>query len=196
MKRLIVTLIILVGVLACSKEDDSIERMEQCEVPLSEKAGNAVDLGLSVLWAEDNLGGRFAWGETESKTYFSEYGYEYCVDGAYVEIGRTITGSKYDAARINWGGKWRMPTEREFRELFDKCEWYDYGNGTIKATGPNGNYIYFKEEKMISQNSGYWTADQFGNYPDYAWGAAISWNCFTQGLGKPSGLLIRPVMDK
>lgn len=58
------------------------------------------------------------------------------------------------------------------------------------------NHIYFKEEKMISQNSGYWTADQFGNYPDYAWGAAVSWNCFTQGMGKPNGLLIRPVMDK
>ena len=90
MKRLIFTLTILVCILACNKEDDGIVRMEQCEVPLSEYAGNAIDLGLSVLWAEDNLGGRFAWGETESKSYFSEKGYEYYLDNPALSIWQKV----------------------------------------------------------------------------------------------------------
>ena len=30
-----------------------------------------------------------------------------------------------DAAHVNWGGGWRMPTKEEFAELFEKCEWAD-----------------------------------------------------------------------
>ena len=26
-----------------------------------------------------------------------------------------------DAANVNWGGKWRMPTTREFEELVELC---------------------------------------------------------------------------
>lgn len=180
----------------CGGEDPQAERMEQMEVALSDRAGEAVDLGLSVLWADKNVAGRFAWGEVESKSYFSELGYLYCNEGVYEEIGKNISGSKYDAARMLWGGKWRMPTEKEFRELIDKCRIEDNGGGSLKVTGPNGNYVYLKEENIITGNSGYWTASQFGNNTGFSWAAAMSWNCFTQGIAKYSGLLIRPVMDK
>ena len=29
----------------------------------------------------------------------------------------------YDAARYNWGGRWRLPTEAEWQELADNCRW-------------------------------------------------------------------------
>lgn len=185
-----------IAFVGCEMEDPQAPRMEQVEVELTDRAGEAVDLGLSVLWADDNVAGRFAWGEVESKSYFSELGYQYCENGTYIEIGKNITGSKYDAARMLWGGKWRMPTEKEFLELLDKCDTEDNGRGSIKVTGPNGNYIYFKEEKMITGNSGYWTATQFGSNAGFSWAAAMSWNCFTQGIAKYNGLLIRPVMDR
>lgn len=97
MKKLVYLLAIATMVCACGEKEDAQEpRMEQVEVELSERAGEAVDLGLSVLWASDNVAGRFAWGEVESKSYFSELGYQYCDEGTYVEIGKNITGSKYD----------------------------------------------------------------------------------------------------
>lgn len=195
MKKLVYLLAIATVVCACEKADAEESRMEQAEVELSDRAGEAVDLGLSVLWAEDNVAGRFAWGEIESKSYFSELGYQYCEEGSYVEIGKNITGSKYDAARMLWGGKWRMPTEKEFLELLDKCELEDNGRGAVKVTGPNGNYVYFHEGPLVL-GVGYWTATQFGSNTGYSWAAAMSWNCFTQGIVKYEGLYIRPVMDK
>ena len=59
-----------------------------------------VDLGLSVNWATCNLG--------------AELPEEY---GDYYAWG--------DAAHVNWGDGWRMPTKEEFAELFEKCDWAD-----------------------------------------------------------------------
>ena len=44
-----------------------------------------------------------------------------------------------DAAFVNWGGNWRMPTETEMRELIDNCTWTwqaDYNN-----SGKNGYLV-------------------------------------------------------
>ena len=30
---------------------------------------------------------------------------------------------EHDAARVHWGGEWRMPTFKEFKNLIDKCDW-------------------------------------------------------------------------
>lgn len=142
--------------------------------PLKHKA--QVDLGLSVLWADCNVGAdrpeeygaRFAWGETSQKTYYSGTNYKYM--RAYKDVNKWWY-SKYipfrdnsndpfkdgknkldpddDAARVNWGGKWRTPTKEEFAELFSMCEWTeDSVNGvkgyrlTSKVPGYTQNHIF------------------------------------------------------
>ena len=113
-----------------------------------------VDLGLSVNWADWNVGATspeedgdyFAWGETSPKSgKYVESTYRYHDGSSYIHIGRNISGTQYDAARANWGGSWRMPTEEECEELRDKCTWtwttYNGVNG-MKVTGPNGNSIF------------------------------------------------------
>ena len=108
-----------------------------------------VDLGLSVLWADCNVGAdrpeeagaRFAWGETAPKTYYSDYNYKYKknYDNMYWWYFKYSVGDQYDeapfmdgkkrlekdddAAHVNWGGKWRTPTKEEYVELFEKCDW-------------------------------------------------------------------------
>lgn len=114
---------------------------------------HAVDLGLSVLWADMNVGATspeefgdyYAWGETSAKDFYSYYdasSYKYYVDSEYQNIGEDISGTKYDAAYVKWGGKWRMPTYAEIQELNEKCTWtYDWNKSYNQVTGPNGNSI-------------------------------------------------------
>lgn len=116
--------------------------------------GDYVDLGLSVKWASCNLGastpagkgGYYAWGETSTKTEYSEKNYAYYKEGSgYTDIGENIAGTQYDAATVNLGKDWRMPTEEEVQELCEKCT-FTYGEvDGVKgyyATGKNGNSIF------------------------------------------------------
>ena len=102
----------------------------------------AVDMGLSVKWAACNVGASapwetgdyYAWGETEVKGNYSWSTYEwgtgtdhitkYCTQEANGNVdGLTRLKGCDDAARINMGGAWRMPTEAELLELLYGCYW-------------------------------------------------------------------------
>jgi hypothetical protein len=118
-------------------------------------AGQVVDLGLSVFWASCNLGAEspeeygdyYAWGETKPKTSYTETNYAYYDDNLkqYTDIGVNISGTQYDAATVNLGGDWRMPTKDEMEELIDNCTWewiQTNGKNGFKVTGKNGNSIF------------------------------------------------------
>lgn len=117
-----------------------------------------VDLGLpsGLLWATCNVGADtpescgdyFAWGETRPKTTYnwSTYKYvngtswedpqltKYCSNPDYGYEGftdnLTILLSEDDAATVNWGSDWRIPTIEEWQELYD--------NTTVTWTTQNG----------------------------------------------------------
>ena len=126
-----------------------------------------VDLGLSVKWATCNIGAdstwyggaHFEWGEVEPRQWgdskenkycaccsgitkyctIAKYGYNGLVDD------KIILDAEDDAATINWGGRWRMPTKEEFDELCDNCTFeLQTLNGEIgyKVIGKNGNFIF------------------------------------------------------
>ncbi|MBQ6062239.1 MAG: hypothetical protein IJK87_01245 [Prevotella sp.] len=128
----------------------------------------AVDLGLSVRWASANLGARtetengyfIAWGELTPKQGRYEWGnYKFCKEAGEGAFTKYVTDSEWgevdgktrldledDAAHAFMGGSWRMPTPEEFQELVDNCTFENVslnGHTVMKATGPNGNYIYF-----------------------------------------------------
>ncbi len=118
-------------------------------------AGQVVDLGLTVYWASCNLGAEapeeygdyFAWGETKPKRIYTEENYSYYDTSSYqyTDIGENIAGTPYDAATVNLGNDWRMPTRQEIKELIDNCtwEWTTISNiNGYKITGKNGNSIF------------------------------------------------------
>ena len=132
-----------------------------------------VDLGLpsGLLLATCNVGANspeaygdyFAWGETETK---SEYTEENSV--TYGRQMNDISGNaQFDAATANWGDGWRMPTKAEMQELLEKCtfEWTTE-NGVYgqNVTGPNGNSIFLPA-------SGECLGESFSNcgYSTYSW---------------------------
>lgn len=129
------------------------------------KVGKAVDLGLSVKWADMNVGADspeeyglyYAWGETELKAEYNWSTYKWC-NGSYDTQTKYCTSSSYgtvdnktvldpedDVAHVKWGGSWRMPTKAEQDELRTQCTWtWTTQNGVYgrKVTGPNGNSIF------------------------------------------------------
>ena len=126
----------------------------------SEAGYNYVDLGLTsgTKWATANVGAKtpqdygnyYAWGETTTKeTYnLSTYldgnmsSYSDCGTDKDARKGVTdIAGTQYDAARANWGGKWRMPTKVQQDELINECYWV----WTENYNGSNAKgYIVYK----------------------------------------------------
>ena len=133
----------------------------------------AVDLGLSVRWASANIGARseteygyfISWGELVPKqTYYDWENYKFCkevyeANRDYSKFSKYVTDSKWgevdgktrldledDAAHAFLGGDWHIPTPEEFQEFVDNCIFENVtlnGKTVMKATGPNGNYIYF-----------------------------------------------------
>ena len=104
-----------------------------------------VDLGLpsQLKWAKCNIGANseeeaglyFQWGDTqgytaeqvgdgEGKKYFDWDDYKFSIDGSernfskYNESDRKVVlDSEDDAAHVNMGGNWRMPTKEDLVEL-------------------------------------------------------------------------------
>jgi len=115
-----------------------------------------VDLGLSVKWASCNVGASFPedygdyfdWGNPTPNYSGNHYAIDWSMSelrsSGFIGSGGYLTAS-HDAATVNWGSSWRMPTSDEINELVDKCTWsWTIQNGVkgYKVTGPNGNSIF------------------------------------------------------
>ena len=152
-------------------------------------AGAVVDLGLSVYWCSCNVGAEapeeygdyFAWGETKPKNEYTQNNYSYYNSNTatYTNIGDDISGTEYDAATMNLGSDWRMPTMDEFQELLDKCTWewaQINGMNGYKVTAENGNSIFIPAagfqiqgyNQMTGSQLYYWTSNQ-GNENGFAY---------------------------
>jgi hypothetical protein len=152
-----------------------------------------VDLGLpsGTLWATCNVGASspeeygdyFAWGETAIKEVYDWSTYKlcdgrdstltkYCTDGACgVVDNKTELEPEDDAAYVNWGPTWRMPTMDQLLELKDVCSWQraemNGVNGAL-VTGPNGNTVFFP---LAGARNGS-EFERVGNYV-YFWSTAL-----------------------
>ena len=139
-----------------------------------------VDLGLpsGKLWATCNIGATspemigdyFAWGETNTKEEYSKDTYNHYGKN----IGENISGTEYDAAHVQWGGEWCMPTYSEFSEMTAKCTWkvsFINGNKCFVGTAPNGNSITIPACGWINvynnnsaEDGAYWCSNSSGTY--------------------------------
>lgn len=117
-----------------------------------------VDLGLpsGTLWATSNVGASEPW---EVGDEFNWYGDKVEANG-YPDM-TNISGTKYDAARKNWGGDWRVPTVEELAELVDNTEYKETEMNGVKGgefTAKNGNSIFISFENFDSSYFDLWTA--------------------------------------
>lgn len=133
----------------------------------SENGHEWVDLGLpsGTKWATTNIGAEtpeaygdyFAWGETEtynSSSYkFGPPLTKYCTNTGYgrnnFKDDKIVLEESDDAASVNWGDKWRMPTIDELEELINQkhCIWrwttINDVYGYLVTSKENGASIFF-----------------------------------------------------
>ena len=197
---------------------------------------SAVDLGLSVKWANANMGAGseedygdyYAWGETQTKSNYDWGTYKWCM-GSYQTLTKYCTSSYYgyngldgktvldpedDAAHVNLGGAWRMPTEAEWTELMANCTWTwtnDYnGTGvsgrivTSKKKGyenksiflPAAGYRYNTYLHAAGSYGYYWSSSLEVGTPSGAWHVYFSSGyVYWDGYNRSYGQSVRPVTE-
>ena len=192
-----------------------------------------VDLGLSVKWATFNVGATkpeeygdyFAWGETDSKEDYSWLTYKWCNGGLmaltkyctsndqWYGVGspdnKTVLVPEDDAASLNWGSNWRMPTDEEWTELRENCTcaWTDNYNETgiagLVVTASNSNGIFlpasgWREDPAdlsgVGSDGFYWSSSLNESSPSNAWFIYFGTSGFRRyDFTRRSGYSIRPV---
>ena len=199
-----------------------------------------VDMGLSVFWGTCNVGakspeqkgGLYAWGETETKICydFSTYKWgdnssskitKYCSssntsmwynyeEGVNEPDNLLLLEPSDDVAHVKLGGKFRMPTYVEWKELCGMCSFKltslngQLGYSVISHV--NGEQIFLPYSGRISG-----TKRELVDERGYYWLPSISDGGAAQyvrlymgidiylnggGIGRPGGLSIRPVCEK
>ncbi len=178
-------------------------RWASCNVgaEIPEDYGNYYAWGEIVGYdeADENNKKNYAYNTQTSyvKTYYNWSTYKYC-DGNSTTLTKYCTKDDFgivdekltlelmdDAAHINMGGRWRMPTHTEWSELQAHCRWdWITQNGVkgCKVTGPNGNSIFlpacgYRYESGVTHvgvDGYYWSSTLDGSYPNRAWRARFN----------------------
>ncbi len=216
-----------------AREKAEQERLAREEAEREDREG--VDLGLpsGTLWATRNVGASspedygdyFAWGETKGyksgKRDFSWSTYKwcagdidkqtkYCNDRRYGKKGFTDNKTELDleddAAYVNWGSQWRMPSLDQINELRSHCTWtwtqLNGVNGYRVTSKTNGNSIFLPAAGWCNDTSlygagfsgYYWSRTLGASYPYCAYhqdfgSGYVDWSNFSRHNGQS----VRPV---
>ena len=205
-----------------------------CAVSVKEASSisipEAVDLGLSVKWASFNLGANkpeeygnyYAWGETEPKVDYSWSTYKWSKNGTYNSLTKYCSNAQYgsngftdgkkkldiedDAARVNLGDSWRMPTTVEVKELLESSittiSWTTVNGvkGMRITSKTTNNSILLpaagncKGESFVSQgNTGFYVSSVLPADDIHAWLYLLASTSVTVSTDRCYGFTIRPV---
>ena len=133
----------------------------------------AVDLGLSVKWANCNIGstcigdkgGLYGWGDASGNILVEDY---YLKDK---EVPVNIAKTEFDIVTMNLGKDWSLPTIDDWKELIKTCKWEWISNSLIKGyivTGLNEEKIflpmagrrYGKDVCFADKYGYYWSSER------------------------------------
>ena len=153
---------ISMSLVACNNDDN-----EESPEVIDRSPAQAIDLGLpsGTLWASCNVGATkpeeygdyFAWGETKPKSEYSLSTYKWC-NGSVERLTKYCNDKRFgnnglmdnkteldledDAAYVNWGSNWRMPSFAQIKELINNCTWE-----WMTVNGVNGDEVKSKKNQ-------------------------------------------------
>ena len=187
------------------------------------KHPHMIDLGLpsGTLWACCNVGASkpeeygnyYAWGETSPKSVYSWSTYKwcsglydtqtkYCTKSSYGSVdNKTTLDSSDDAATVNWGTPWCMPSSAQIDELL-QCSSSWTSQGGVKGrkfNGKNGGTLFLpaagERFEETWNGGGYWSSSLDKYSPSYAYCLGFDedmagWNSSIRACGRS----VRPVI--
>ena len=195
---------------------------------VSSEEAIAVDMGLpsGTLWCDRNVGAKFpedygaffSWGNTDPHYPNRDNmdwgddddGFDYSFDSDTYEktAGYKLEGNidmAHDAARVNMGEPWQMPTEEQIKELFDNCDrvrkTINGINGYLVTSKINGNAVFFPASGL-GDGSSWNIRGSLGFYWSSSWTSARNarYLLFSSGGVYPQntstryrGFAVRPV---
>jgi len=163
-----------------------------------------------LTWKEGKEAGyswasyRWCMGEYNTLTKYcsnSEYGYNGFTDN------KTVLDLEDDAAYVNLGGSWRMPTDAEWTELRENCTWTwttQNGVGGRLVTGSNGNSIFLPAAGYrggtslydVGSDGDYWSSSLFTSLSSLAWYEGFNSSSVYRGSSsRYYGRSVRPVCE-
>ncbi len=217
MKDLLIIMAVVLLVASCNKG-------AKTDISDAKKHHDYVDLGLSVYWSTTNIGADketdygdfFAWGENKVKDYYDDCTYKYRIEDVEMFGHQFYRYTKYvtnensrddlydnklelddedDAAIVLWKEKWRMPTEKEFKELLDKrnCFWEWYPVGNSKFDGVAGFKVTsriegYKGRDIFLPAAGFIICDEHYHKEEYVCYWSKSLNSFDDIYDEPYAL--------
>lgn len=183
-----------------------------------------VDLGLSVKWGTKNVGAslpedygnHFSWGEITTKTDYSWSTYRFGSQSSLTKYSKTdglvTLEPEDDAAYVNIGEDWRIPSSSEWKELTDNCTWtWEARNGTrgLRIVSKiNGNSIFlpasgyqFNNRHLYSgRECFYWMSEVNASNQSEALCRILSASVYSNvadGVSeRKNGMSIRPIYDE
>jgi len=174
-----------------------------------------VDLGLTVNWATCNVGAImpeeagtfFAFGDTEGQKWdgaaWSNNAFSYAPYSDVDSFG--ILLPQYDAATVNLGEHWRMPTKDEYQELLDNTQqiWTDnYENFGVSGLILESTVSGYEDKHIFlpASGRGYLQDIFFPGQAGYYWTSTINYGVIIEGdycgikaYNRRLGFSIRPV---
>ena len=104
-------------------------------------------------------------------------GFRFYDESFWLSPSHNISGDRFDAAYVNWGSPWQMPSKEQFQELLDNCTYEpaDFnGQNGVFLTGPNGNGIFLPY-------SGYKGDETYGQFGVELNWDGTEWGCYWTG---------------
>ena len=144
---------------------------------------NPIDLGYGVAWADKNVGAAtenaagnyFIWGETTPITQYRVYG-----NIANVNVGYILSETE-DAATVNIGDTWRMPTNSEWQALLDNTNvsgtttFINKTDENLSITLPlSGVYMGYNSVSNNNTQGYYWGSELMNKQTKSYWDAYFS----------------------
>ncbi len=154
--------------------------------------------------ASDGSSSNFSFGDANIPTYNKSIAELKCEGWITAD---NVLAPEHDAAQVQWGGEWRMPTRQEMADLCNKCDWTwtimngvtgyvvrgkgDYASASIFLPCPGyGSKIWHIN---YGSNGNYWSSGPYSNYY-YSWYLRSDPNYHgVKGSHRSFGWSVRPV---
>ena len=158
--------------------------------------------------ATDGSSSNFSFGSSNTPTYNKSIATLHSEGWIVSKDGTYVLAPEHDAAQVQWGGGWRMPTYQELYDLcYNKCDWTWTTQNGVNGYVVRGRGGYASNSIFLpwaGYGSGTWLinagsdGDYWSSVPDsddyHAWGLYFhSGRRCTRGNYRNGGRSVRPV---